>query len=142
MSRLIDFFVPLARIRDDVDQFLESAYRAPAFAGVDELPAVNVWESGDKVFVEAEIPGIAADQIDISLTGSEVTIRGERKAPDARQGNWVRQEREYGKFTKTVELPFELDASTTDAVLKDGVLTVTAVKAAESQPKRVNVRPN
>ena len=143
MSRLIDFFVPLARIRDDVDQFLTGAFPgAPAFEpGADEVPPVNVWESPDKVLVEAEIPGISAEQIDVSVTGGELTIRGERKPPQTGQGNWVRQEREYGKFTKNIDLPFDLDPSTIDAVLKEGVLTITLAKAAQSQPKKVNVRP-
>lgn len=141
MSRLIDFFVPLARIRNDVDEFLQGAFPgAPAYESSDEFPAVNVWESADKAFVEAEIPGVAADQIDISVTGSEVTIRGERKPPGAKDGNWVRQEREYGQFSKTMELPFDLDASQVEAVLKDGVLTITLAKAAQSQPKKVSVR--
>lgn len=140
MSRLMDFFMPLSPL-SDVDQLIQSALEPfPRFATEAEFPPVNIWEKDEKVFVEAELPGITADQIDISITGSQLSIKGERKAPEAPEGAWGRQERAYGSFLRIIDLPWDIDPASVEAKLASGVLTVALSKSARSVPKKISVQ--
>lgn len=105
-------------------------------------PPLNVWEDDDNLYVEAELPGLSADAIDVAVAeGDQLTIAGERKPcrPDA--GVRVRQECGYGRFTRTVTLPTMVDPDSVEARYEAGVLTLTLPKSAAARPKRIEVRP-
>jgi len=72
---------------------------APAY------PALNVWEDGDNLFVEAELPGMQAADIEILVTGDQLTLKGERKPLEVEKAVLHRQERGFGKFVRTLQLP-------------------------------------
>src|SRR4051794_13050483 len=79
-------------------------------------PALNVWEDADQVFVEAELPGLKLEDLEIFVTGgNQLTIKGERKPPTPEKGVWHRQERGFGTFVRTLTLPFPVDADKVDA---------------------------
>ena len=117
------------------------------------FPPVNVSESDDAVTVEAELPGIDASDVDISVAGDELVLKGERPActgkpaggtgdGDTAKGvTWHRRERGSGPFERRISLPVAVDAARVEARLTDGVLIVTCPKAAEAQPHKVAVRP-
>jgi HSP20 family protein len=104
-------------------------------------PAVNVWEDGEHVYVEAELPGMELNDLEIYVTGGNLlTIKGERKQPQIEKGVWHRQERGFGAFARTLELPVEVDADKVEARLCHGVLTITLPKVEAAKPRRIAVK--
>lgn len=107
-------------------------------AGV--FPLVNISQAEDKFIVTAELPGVAAEDVDISVVGKNVGIKGERKPPELPEGaKFHRRERAYPKFNRMLGLPDEVDAERVSAKLTDGVLTIILPKAAAAMPKKISV---
>ena len=102
---------------------------------------VDVREDAEHVYVEAELPGLAKEDLKITLEDGVLTIAGEKKLEneEEREGYQVR-ERRYGKFSRRFELPSVVDEGKVRANLKDGVLLVTLDKRAEVRPKRIEVK--
>ncbi|MFM9059357.1 MAG: Hsp20/alpha crystallin family protein [Planctomycetaceae bacterium] len=149
------FTQPLEDLRDEFDRFVTAlAEPRPLQAGPFRrtgaaAPAVNVAESDDAVTIEVELPGLAAGDIDIAVSGDEFVLKGARPAaagaPPAGDGEqagvtWHRRERCTGAFERRITLPVAVDAARVEARLADGVLTVTCPKAPECQPHKVTVR--
>ena len=104
------------------------------------FPALNVWEDEDGYFVEAELPGVREEDLEITVSdGSTLTIEGERKTRGTDAEKYRYRERGTGKFKRTIELPDELDSDAVNASLVDGVLTITLPRRAELKPKKVVV---
>ena len=109
--------------------------------GVMAFPAVNVWEEADQVFVEAELPGLALPDLEIYVTGgNQLTLKGERKPLTPEKGVWHRQERAYGHFTRSLTMPFPVDADKVDARLENGVLLVRLAKHESARARKVPVK--
>jgi HSP20 family protein len=109
--------------------------------GVATFPPVNVWEEGDAVLVEAELPGLDLKDLEIYVTGgNQLTVKGERKPLSFEQGVWHRQERGYGHFTRSLTLPFPVDADKVDARLENGVLLVRLAKHESARPRKIQVK--
>ncbi len=103
--------------------------------------AVDVIETKDEVVVKASVPGIKPEDIDISVTGDMLTIKGETKAEEkVEQGNYVRQERRYGRFERSIALPTTVVTDKADARFEHGVLTLKLPKAEEVKPKTIKVK--
>jgi HSP20 family protein len=104
-------------------------------------PLLNVWEEEAALFVEADLPGIDAAKLDITVTeGNHLTIQGERAAPDIKGAVWVRQERPSGRFIRTVELPSLVDADKVEATYEHGVLKLTLPKHEAAKPRKIEVK--
>jgi len=130
-------------LRREVDQLFEdfldgfqggSLFRPRAF------PALNIWDDGDCLRAEAEVPGVAMDDLEVYAVGNELTIKGRRQPPQEQNVTYHRQERSTGEFARTVTLPVEVDAEKIEAVLKDGVLTVTLPKAETAKVRKITVK--
>ncbi len=126
-------------VRREMGELLDSVFnghesRSRAF------PALNIWEDGDHLFAEAELPGMGMDDIELFVVGSELTIKGQRKAMDDQNANYHRRERGVGEFCRTVTLPVEIDANKVEATLKNGVLTISLPKAEAARPRKISVR--
>jgi HSP20 family protein len=151
------FALPFEELRDEFDRLWTSLTAAPPLHGwgvqpADSVfPAVNVRETADAVIVEAELPGLDAGDVEITVSGDELMLKGSRPQPcgtsaggngDAQQERitWHRRERGTGAFERRLTLPVAVDAARVEARLVDGVLTVTCQKAAECQPRKVEVR--
>jgi HSP20 family protein len=106
------------------------------------FPPLNVWDGGGTICVEAEVPGLKKDDLEILAVGNELTIKGHRRAPAGEQFNYHRRECGVGEFTRTVTLPVEVSAERIDAVLAHGVLTLRLPKAEAAMPKRITVKAN
>ncbi len=105
------------------------------------FPPLNVSEDHDKLYVSSELPGIEPDDIEIHVEGDTLTIRGERKLPEAGEGvNYHRREREGGRFRRIVTLPARIDPSGVVAGFKNGVLNIVLPKAAEARPRQIKVK--
>ena len=141
-------------VRDEFDRLWTSLTTAPPIgwqaAPTERLsPAVNVSESDEAISVEAELPGLEASDVEISVAGDELLLRGSRTARTGQPtGNgeqpacltWHRRERGSGAFERRIELPVPVDATRVEARLVDGVLTVTCPKALQAQPRKVAVQ--
>jgi len=102
-------------------------------------PALNTWQDGDNAWIEAELPGLAMEDLEVLVKGGEVTIAGERKLGEPQGANWHRRERSHGRFSRTLTLPWDVDADKVTATLRDGVLTVQLPKAERAKPRKVKV---
>jgi HSP20 family protein len=131
MDRLVgDFFAPLAG-----GTALRSGVAAQGY------PALNVWEEGDVIHVEAEVPGLKSEDLDISVVGNEVTLRGKRSEGTPAGAVYHRQERGVGEFNRLLRLPVELNPERVEASLKDGILLIKLPKAESAKPKKIKVEP-
>ena len=135
-------FDELDRMRRDMDRLTEGfsrgLFREP-IAGV--FPLMNVTESKAHYRVRAELPGIKAGDLDITVTGNSLSISGERKIPaEDEKAQYHRREREAGKFSRIITLPSEVDTRGVEAHCADGILTVVLPKAEETKPKQITVK--
>ncbi len=103
-------------------------------------PPIEVFEKEDKFIVKAEIPGMKEEDIDVSVVGDTLTIKGERKAEtEVKEEDYYCCERSYGSFSRAISLPSTVDAKKIEASYEDGVLEVTLPKAPEVKPKKISV---
>ncbi|MBS0526943.1 MAG: Hsp20/alpha crystallin family protein [Proteobacteria bacterium] len=132
-----DFFDPLVNFRREVnrmfDDFFEGAgWSGPGHTGM--MPAVDVHEDEKELVVTAELPGVNEKDIEVSLAGDVLTIKGEKKAErEHKNGESWRMERHYGSFERAIELPFDVKDSQVDAKFTNGVLSVRIPKPADLQ---------
>jgi HSP20 family protein len=105
------------------------------------MPAVDVSETADKITVKAEIPGMEAKDIEISMVGDTLTIKGEKKVErEEKEENYHMVERSYGSFSRSMKLPVGVDSDKVDATYKNGVLTVVLLKKEEVKPKPIEIK--
>ena len=102
-------------------------------------PAVDLYEERDNYIVKAEVPGMKKEEIDVSLHQNALTISGERKHEEKREGGNFRAERFYGRFQRTITLPAPVNGENVKASYKDGVLTITLPKSEEAKPKQIEI---
>ena len=127
------------RLQREMNYLFGSRGNAPV--GAAGYPALNVREDADKLCVEAELPGLQLDDLEIYVQeGNHLSIKGERKRPEVENGTWHRRERGYGAFHRVVELPFPVDADNVVAHFKHGVLTLELPKREEVKPRRIEVK--
>ncbi len=104
------------------------------------FPAVNITEDNDQYYIRAELPGIKSDEIDLQVTGRNLSISGERKIQvHDEKTNYHRREREAGKFSRVIELPGDINPDQVTAKMVNGMLTVVIAKSEASRPKQIAV---
>jgi HSP20 family protein len=103
-------------------------------------PAVNILEKKDAIVITADLPGLKAEDVDITVDNGVLTIRGERRLEEASEGEtYHRVERVYGMFERTFTLPNSVDVNAIDAKFRNGEMVVTLPKREESKPRAVKV---
>jgi HSP20 family protein len=138
-------FREASRLRREMDNLWDQYFGSGRrFFGAKEeewLPAVDVAEAADKITVKAEVPGLEPKDIDISLTGDILTIKGEKKSErEEKKENYHLVERSYGSFSRSLKLPAAVQADKIEASYKQGVLTVTCPKQEVVKPKTIKVK--
>ena len=103
-------------------------------------PAMNVWVNNDGAVVTAELPGVDPADIDISVVQSTLTVSGNRQREEEEGKSYHRRERSCGSFTRSFELPFEVEAEGVDATLEKGVLNITLPRAEADKPKKISIK--
>jgi len=136
-------FREMMSLRNAMDRwFDEGLFRPPmpfGFGGDDSL-SVDMYETDDNVVVKTAIPGVKADEIEVSVTGDTLTVRAETKQEEeVKEENYLRRERRYGSYCRSVTLPGGLESDKADADYSDGILTLTFPKAEEIKPKSIKV---
>lgn len=106
-----------------------------------ELPPINVWVSEDKAVVIAAVPGIAPDDIDVQVINQTLTLKTKREPDACTEGQtWHRQERGYGQFNRSLELPYSVDAAKVQASCSQGLLKIELPRAAADVPKKISIQ--
>ena len=141
LTRMMNDFSPLLRLQSEMNRLFEDFFEdSPAQRSYGtRYPAMNLWEDGDAAWVESELPGLSMEDLDVTVTGKDVTISGERKIGEQKDASWHRRERPQGRFTRRLTLPWEIDADKVEAHFRDGVLTVKLPKCESCKPKKVKV---
>jgi HSP20 family protein len=135
-GRWPDMFRDMRRTQRQLNRLLGDL-RSAATA---EFPPVNVWVGAQGALLAAEIPGVASEQIDITVQQSTITLQGKRE-PEVVDGEAIvhRQERMSGSFSRTVVLPFRVDAERVSAQFQRGVLTLELPRPAADQPRQIKL---
>ena len=139
-------FKDMMSLREAMNRLFEDSFIRPSawplpFEGETVGLPVDVIEGKDNVVVKASVPGLKPEDIDVSITGDTLTIKGETKSEEkVEQGSYIRQERRYGKFERSLQLPSLVVADKADAKFEHGVLTLTLPKAEEVKPKTIKVK--
>lgn len=103
-------------------------------------PAVDVYETENELVIKADLPDISEKDLDVRVENNMLTVRGERKfEQQVKEDSYLRMERAYGSFSRSFSLPNTVDTEAIQADYKNGALTVTLPKRAESKPKQVKI---
>lgn len=132
-------FDDLYRMRRDMDRLFGALSDRPSArvsSGV--FPAINLTEDKDNYYVRAELPGLSADELDIQVTGKNLSIAGERKIA-SEDAKYHRRERDAGKFSRIIGLPGEIDSGKVEAGLENGILKIAIPKAEAAKPKQITI---
>lgn len=104
------------------------------------MPPVDISEDQDKIRLTTELPGFREDQVTIQMEGGVLTIRGERKFEDEKQGrNFHRVERSYGQFVRSFTLPNDVDREKIRATFSDGILEIEIPKREDARPRQIKI---
>jgi HSP20 family protein len=138
-------FRDLISLREAMDRLFEESFIRPRAGWLaplgGEALAVDVYETDQDVVVKSSVPGVKPEDIDITITGDTLTIKGESKIEEkVEKANYIRQERRYGAFSRSVTLPTTIVAEKAKAEFENGVLTLTLPKAEEVKPKTIKVK--
>ena len=135
----------MVTLRSAMDRLFEDSFVSPlgwrTLGGGDTItPPVDVHETSDEIVVTAALPGIKADDVEITMTGQNLTLRGEFKADDEiSRDQYLYRERRFGSFSRTVQLPVRVQGDRADATFTDGVLTLRIPKAEEVKPRQIRI---
>jgi HSP20 family protein len=130
---------PFEALQRELDHMLQTAFGSVGTAAV--YPPVNLFDAGGDYVLKAELPGVAPEDVELTVEENTLTLRGERKLPELdRSAAYHRRERGEGQFRRVVRMPGGLASADCRAEFKDGVLTVRVPKAPELQPRRVSIQ--
>jgi HSP20 family protein len=138
----IDPFRDLWTFRSAMDRLFDETIGLSGTAdGASGAPAIDLYQTADDVVVKASLPGIGAKDLNISVTGDVLTLRGEsQEEKEAEGAQYHIKERRYGGFTRSIALPAAVVAEKADAQFENGILTLTLPKAEEVKPKTITVK--
>jgi HSP20 family protein len=129
------------RLRQELDQVTNGDWW-PNLRRTTAFPAINALESENGLTLTAELPGIDVSQLDVQVDKNSLTVSGQRTAAPAgtRDESYVRRERWFEPFRRTIELPFDVDTEKCEAVYEKGVLTLKLERVPEHEPKKLTIK--
>ena len=132
----------LSNLRKEMDRLFEDFAGNGGPQGLERwAPSMDVSETPEALVVKAEVPGVDPKEVEISVSGDTLTLKGEKKEEKEEKGKtWHRIERSYGSFFRSVTLPAPVDADRIAAEVRDGVLTITLPKTEKAKTKRIEVK--
>lgn len=128
------------RLQREMNHLFDASFTR-RFRPAPGFPALNVWSNEDGLFLTAEVPGLNPEDIDITVVGETLTLSGKRELDKLNGGGkFHRRERGYGNFTRTIQLPFPVDADNVGATFTNGVLNITLPRKESDKPKKITVK--
>ena len=141
-----DPFREMRSLQDEVNRLFASSFSRNE--GSDLMrgawnPQVDIFENKDQIVLEAELPGMKSEDVNISIENNVLTIHGERKFEKKDEGdNFHRVERSYGSFTRSFTLPPTVSSENAEAEFENGILRLTLAKREEAKPRRIEIKAN
>ncbi|MBM4445462.1 MAG: Hsp20/alpha crystallin family protein [Chloroflexi bacterium] len=139
-----DPYREMLSLRQTMDRLFEDTFLWPARSQYEmsggNLP-LDIYQTKNDVVVKAALPGLKPEEVDISLSGETLTIKGEhREEKDTREADYIRREHRYGSFSRTVTIPVAIQSDKAQATFDNGILTLTLPKAEAIKPKQIKVK--
>jgi HSP20 family protein len=132
---------PFRDLQREVGRLFESLEPLHNWRVSRQFPAINLYDAGDRYVLSAQLPGMNLEDLDLSITGETLTMRGERKRPEGvPDESYRRQERQFGRWSRTVSLPDRVDSAQVTATFAQGLLTITLPKAESAKPRQISVK--
>jgi len=139
----------MVSLRSAMDRLFEDSFVSPLTwrtigGGTESItPPIDVHETADELVVTAALPGMKAEDVEITMTGQTLTLRGEFKADDeVKKDQYLYRERRFGSFSRTLQLPVRVQGDRAQATFADGVLTLSIPKAEEVKPRQIRINAN
>lgn len=139
-NRTLTIYRPMSLL-DDVERLARGIWESwPVTFRTSFMPRLDMYEEKDELVVKTELPGIKKSDLDISLEDDVLTIKAEKKQEEvAEEATYYACERSFGEYSRTVSLPFHVDADRVSATLKNGLLKIRLPKAEEAKSKHIEV---
>jgi len=135
MYSTLDIFDDLLGMRNWFDRYFDEI---PAQRRTVDYPYINLYEKDHRMEIKLIAPGVKKEDLNIYLTDNTLHIEGEKKRDHA-DSRYIREERDFGKFKKSVKLPYMVDNNKIEAEMKDGILTIRLVMSEDAKPKKIEI---
>lgn len=144
LTRRRDPWNDLVSLQEEMNRLFESSMGGPqrstGLLGSDYLPAVDVLRNEDHIIIRADVPGVAKEDLDVTVVHNRLFIRGEKKREtESKESNAHRLERFYGSFERVIDLPSQVDPEAIKASFQDGVLEIVAPVHEHAKPRHIAV---
>jgi HSP20 family protein len=133
----------MVSLRDAMDRLFDDAFMRPSSLASSnwQAPAVDMYQTNDEIVIKVALPGIKAEEVQISVTGEVLTLKGEVKQDEeTEEKTYHIREQRWGVFERTIMLPTDVVADKAKANFEDGILTISLPKAEEVRPKTITVK--
>jgi HSP20 family protein len=131
----------MERLQRELNRLFSDTFSGVGVRTAPGFPAMNAWTNEVGVVVTAELPGVKPEDIDISVVGDTLTLSGSRQPEKLSDGEkYHRQERRFGRFTRTFQLPFQVEADAVEALFEKSVLHLSMPRAEVDKPRKIAVK--
>ncbi|WP_422930889.1 Hsp20/alpha crystallin family protein [Singulisphaera sp. PoT] len=131
---------PFRDLQREMGRIFETLEPFQPWRLVRQFPAINLYDVGDHYVLSAQLPGMTAEDLDLSITGETLTMKGDRKrAEGVPDESFRRQERQFGRWMRSIALPDRIDGSQVTASFAHGILTIKLPKAESAKPRHISV---
>jgi HSP20 family protein len=128
-------------LREAMDRLFDDAFTRPISINNWGMPAVDMYQTDDAVVVKAALPGLKSDDVQISVTGEALTLKGQfKQSEEVKEATYHMREQRYGSFERSVMLPASVQTDKAKAEFENGILTITLSKAEQAHPKVITVK--
>ncbi|GAB4399368.1 MAG: Hsp20/alpha crystallin family protein [Anaerolineales bacterium] len=128
-------------LREAMDRLFDDAFTRPVGVTSSAVPAIDLYQTNDTVVVKAALPGFKPDDVQISVTGDVLTLRGEYKQEnEQKDATYHVREQRFASFERSVLLPTEVQTDKAKADFENGILTVSLPKSEQVKPKTINIK--
>ena len=132
-------FVQMNRLRSELENVFGVDIKN--YGATQLHPRMNIWEDSERIYLEAELPGVPLENVEILiLEGDQLSIKGNRQKPESKTHEWIRIERAFGEFARSIRLSCAVEVENAKATMKNGILEIVLPKSAAHQPRKISIQ--